>query len=43
MTRCLLLLTVAVLSLWGGALSDERTGLSFVRVIVCSNASIVIM
>jgi hypothetical protein len=29
---------VTVLSLWG-ALSDERTGLPFVRVIVCSNVS----
>jgi hypothetical protein len=29
-------LTVTVLLLWG-ALSDERTGLSFVRVIVCSS------
>jgi hypothetical protein len=34
-------LTVTVLSLWV-ALSDERTGLSFVRVIVCSNKSFVI-
>jgi hypothetical protein len=35
-------LLVSVLSLWG-ALSDKRTGLSFVRVIVCSNKSFVIM
>jgi hypothetical protein len=35
-------LTVTVLSLWG-ALSDERTGPSFVRVIVCSNKSLAIM
>jgi hypothetical protein len=33
-------LTVTVLSLWG-ALSDERTDLSFVRVIVSSNKSVV--
>jgi hypothetical protein len=35
-------LTVTVLSLWG-ALSDERMGLSFVRVIVCSTMSVVQM
>jgi hypothetical protein len=35
-------LTVIVLLLWG-ALSDERTDLSFVRVIVCSSKSFVIM
>jgi hypothetical protein len=35
-------LTVTVLFLWG-ALSDGRTGLSFVRVIVCSSKSFVIM
>jgi hypothetical protein len=35
-------LTVTVLSLWG-AISDERTGLSFVRVTVCSNKSFVTM
>jgi hypothetical protein len=33
-------LTVTVLLLWG-ALSDERTGLSFVRVIVCISKSFV--
>jgi hypothetical protein len=36
------LMTVTALLLWG-ALSDERTGLSFVRVIVCSSKSFVIM
>jgi hypothetical protein len=35
-------LTVTVLLLWD-ALSDEKTGLSFVRVIVCSSKSFVIM
>jgi hypothetical protein len=35
-------LTVTVLSLWG-TLSDERAGLSYVRVIVCTNKSLVIM
>jgi hypothetical protein len=37
--RCL---TVTVLLLWG-TLSDERTGLSFFRVIVCISKSFVIM
>jgi hypothetical protein len=35
-------LAVMVLSLWG-ALSDERMGLSFVRVIICSNKSLVVL
>jgi hypothetical protein len=35
-------LTVTVVSMWG-ALSDERTGLSFVRVSVCGSSSFVIM
>jgi hypothetical protein len=35
-------LTVTVLLLWG-ALPDEKTGLCFVRVIVCSGKSFVIM
>jgi hypothetical protein len=35
-------LTVSAFLLWG-ALSDERTGLSFVRVIVCISKSFVIM
>jgi hypothetical protein len=35
-------LTVTVLSL-SGALSDESTGLPFVRVTVCSNKSVVVM
>jgi hypothetical protein len=35
-------LTFTILSLWG-ALSDERTCLSFVRITVCSNTSFVIV
>jgi hypothetical protein len=41
MTRCLLLFDSCGLVFVGGALSDERTGLSFVRVIVCSSKSFV--
>jgi hypothetical protein len=41
MTRCLFLFDSCGLVFVGGALSDERTGLSFVRAIVCSNTSFV--
>jgi hypothetical protein len=41
MTRCLLLFDSCGLVFVGGSHSDERTGLSFVRVIVCSNTSFI--
>jgi hypothetical protein len=41
MTRCLFLFDSCGLVFVGGALSDEKTGLSFVRVSVCSNTSFV--
>jgi hypothetical protein len=42
-TRYLLLFYIYGLVFLWGALSDERTGLSFVRVIICSSKSFVIM